>query len=494
MLKRNFIHDTHNKKSILTYYNEQQNKTLSFIDHSHLQKPQKTTKKKIIFDKNQKTQNKRKSNSSSPLKIPIKPIKKQNIKTQKTKQKLLVVDLDETLVHTSFDYIENPNLIITIDLEDENNQINKCNLYINIRPGAKEFIEELSYYYEIIIFTASSEKYANTIMNIIDIKNKVSHKMFRDDCTILGDVYIKDLNKIGRELKDIVIIDNNIFSFAYQQENGIPIKNWYDDYNDLELYKLIPILKNLEGFYDVRTEIPKFVNNNTFIWMKSINWLKDYMLNSIFYEELKKVLEMERSISINQSNNIYNYNKENEKKNIEMEIIHNDNLKKRNFKKSLAQSNLLTNSCNDFIKITNNFFFDNNKNTINNNNNQNIKIEDETIQNYCNERLMTDGNDKSNQNEKIDILKRSSSLKKNQFTLLKNANINKSKGLKIKNNGIKNKLNMNENTLFNLFKKSKVKKPIKNNKNINHTTNYKNKKIYDIIPSKNNSINNSKNY
>ena len=46
MLKRNFIHDTHNKKSILTYYNEQQNKTLSFIDQSHLQKPQKTTKKK----------------------------------------------------------------------------------------------------------------------------------------------------------------------------------------------------------------------------------------------------------------------------------------------------------------------------------------------------------------------------------------------------------------------------------------------------------------
>ena len=46
-------------------------------------------------------------------------LKKQNIKTQKTKQKLLVVDLDETLVHTSFDYIENPNLIITIDLEDD---------------------------------------------------------------------------------------------------------------------------------------------------------------------------------------------------------------------------------------------------------------------------------------------------------------------------------------------------------------------------------------
>ena len=142
MLKRNFIHDTHNKKSILTYYNEQQNKTLSFIDHSHLQKPQKTTKKKIIFDKNQKTQNKRKSNSSSPLKIPIKPIKKQNIKTQKTKQKLLVVDLDETLVHTSFNYIENPNLVITIDLEEESDQINKYNLYINIRPGAKELLKK----------------------------------------------------------------------------------------------------------------------------------------------------------------------------------------------------------------------------------------------------------------------------------------------------------------------------------------------------------------
>ena len=42
-----------------------------------------------------------------------------------------------------------------------------------------------------------------------------------------------------------------MLSFIYQQENGIPIKSWYDDYNDLELFKLIPILKNLEGFYDV---------------------------------------------------------------------------------------------------------------------------------------------------------------------------------------------------------------------------------------------------
>ena len=72
-----------------------------------------------------------------------------------------------------------------------------------------------------------------------------------------------------------MLIDNNIVSFAFQQDNGIPIKSWFDDYNDIELLKLVPILKNLSGFYDVRTEIPKFVFSNTFIWMKGINWLKD---------------------------------------------------------------------------------------------------------------------------------------------------------------------------------------------------------------------------
>ena len=517
MLKRNYLIDSQNKKNILTFNNEQLNKTLTYIENNSLIKKSQKTRKKNLNEKplNIPIQNKRKSNSLSPLKNRIKQIKKSQIKSQKIKQKLLVIDLDETLVHSSFDYFENPDLILNINLEEEED----CKIYINIRPGAKEFIEELSNYFEIRLFTASSEQYANELINLIDVKKKISSKLFRNDCTIEGDLYIKDLRKMDKELKDIIIIDNNIKSFIYQQENGIPIKSWYDDYNDLELFKLIPILKNLEGFYDVRTEIKKFVNNNTFIWMKGINWLKENMLCSIFDDELNKVLEMEKkNCNVDNYNNIYNCsfinnnninimdnnNNKNCRNYVMKDFSKKFNLNRRSPKKSLGQSNnLITNSCNDFIKITNNFFFENNyKNNSsikNNNNNPNIKIEDEN--NEIEERLNTDGNENLNnyllygeKNNDKNLLKRSSSLKKKhfQFQFFK-GNIKKIKGLKIKK--VNNKINMNTNTLFNLFKKSRIKNPNKEKYNGNNTTNfYKSKKIYDYYPSGNNSMNNSKNF
>ena len=117
--------------------------------------------------------------------------------------------------------------------------------------------------------------------------------------------YIKDLKKIKKDLRNIVFVDNNAISFKLQEKNGIPIKSWYDDYEDLELYKLIPILKNLSGFYDVRVEISKFVQNKTFIWSKSINWLVENCLNSSYLNEINSVLLKEQK---KPGNEICNYN------------------------------------------------------------------------------------------------------------------------------------------------------------------------------------------
>jgi hypothetical protein len=60
-----------------------------------------------------------------------------------------------------------------------------------------------------------------------------------------------------------------------QQNNGIPIKSWYEDKDDRELFNLLPVLKNLSGFYDIRTEIPKFICNNTLIWHKAVEWVEE---------------------------------------------------------------------------------------------------------------------------------------------------------------------------------------------------------------------------
>lgn len=67
-------------------------------------------------------------------------------------------------------------------------------------------------------------------------------------------------------------------SYSFHKNNGIPIKSWYEDKSDRDLIKMIPYLQNLSFFYDVRSEIPRFVVNNTIIWKKAFEWLEEYNL------------------------------------------------------------------------------------------------------------------------------------------------------------------------------------------------------------------------
>jgi carboxy-terminal domain RNA polymerase II polypeptide A small phosphatase len=53
---------------------------------------------------------------------------------------------------------------------------------------------------------------------------------------------VKDMARLGRNLKDSIIIDNSPLSFAFQPENGMPILSWYDDRTDTKLIELIPVL------------------------------------------------------------------------------------------------------------------------------------------------------------------------------------------------------------------------------------------------------------
>jgi hypothetical protein len=147
------------------------------------------------------------------------------------------------------------------------------------------------------VFSASSEKYALPIIDIIDSKKVITKKFFRDDCLHLNNSenfsYIKDLEKIDKNYNDIIIIDDNVSSFVLQKENGIPIKSWRGDKEDIELLKLIPILKNLSGFYDVRTEIKQFVINKTFIWFQGIKWLLNNCLSYTYMKEIIEVMKID---------------------------------------------------------------------------------------------------------------------------------------------------------------------------------------------------------
>merc|ERR1719193_2712218 len=163
--------------------------------------------------------------------------------------KCLVLDLDETLVHSSFKPIRDADFIVPVEIERIVYKV-----YVRKRPFVDEFLVECAKHYEIVVFTASLGKYANPLLDILDVSKVISHRLFRESCVYHNESYVKDLSKLGRSMKDIIFIDNSPLSYVFQPYNAIPITSWFNDRKDLELHALLPVLQTtLKEINDVRT-------------------------------------------------------------------------------------------------------------------------------------------------------------------------------------------------------------------------------------------------
>ena len=160
------------------------------------------------------------------------------------KEYTLILDLDETL----------------ICFKSSKNDENIGN--IHIRPGLEIFLEIIKEFYEIVIFTIGTREYANIILDLIEKKNNTKYfdgRLYREHATKIGNKYIKDLSKIGRDLSKTLIVDNNPHSFKFQHENGILISSYFGEKNNdkalVELQKLLIKIYKEKG--DVRESIEK---------------------------------------------------------------------------------------------------------------------------------------------------------------------------------------------------------------------------------------------
>ena len=248
-------------------------------------------------------------------------------------KKTLVLDLDETLVHSQFlPFSIQSDVILKIDIENQTHDI-----HVLIRPGVQTFLQRLSKLYEIVIFTASVSKYADPLLDILDKENYCSFRLFREHCTLMGMTYIKDLNKLGRDLKDVIIVDNSPLSYSFNKENGIPILTWFSDKNDKELDYLLPILEFLSGVNDVRNYIKDIVINDMINYVNAINIIQNYA-------EMNKSKQCQKYID----EIIANLNKYEEQENVKNENSINNNEIKDN---TNTNTNNNQNS-NGYINIT----------------------------------------------------------------------------------------------------------------------------------------------
>ena len=155
----------------------------------------------------------------------------------------LVLDLDETIIHFKI------------------NEHNGNEGILQVRPGIQEFLSTLGQYYEIVIFTAATQDYADLLIEGLEENTfYFDYKLYRQHTIIIGNNFVKDLTRLGRALDKVIIVDNMPQNFRLQKENGIHIRPfWGDDAQDTALIELLPILVNIakEGG-DVRKSLKKY--------------------------------------------------------------------------------------------------------------------------------------------------------------------------------------------------------------------------------------------
>ncbi|CAB3410889.1 unnamed protein product [Caenorhabditis bovis] len=167
------------------------------------------------------------------------------------KKKCLVIDLDETLVHSSFKPVKNPDFVIPVEIDGVEHQV-----YVLKRPYVDEFLARVGDLFECVLFTASLAKYADPVADLLDKKRVFRGRLFREACVFHKGNYVKDLSRLGRDLNHTLIIDNSPSSYAFHPENAVPVNTWFDDPADRELLDIIPTLEHIneyESVYDSLT-------------------------------------------------------------------------------------------------------------------------------------------------------------------------------------------------------------------------------------------------
>ena len=165
-------------------------------------------------------------------------------KSPNTKKFTVVLDIDETLVN------------VTFDSPDSTNGICK------FRPGLIHFLKSIKPYYEIISFTTNSKEYSESIISQIEMGKKIfDYNLSREHSLLCGNQFIKDISRIGRDMRRIIIIDDKANNFKLNKENGILIYPYFgDDDNDTALFELtkLLILFYKIGYSDLRTAIVNY--------------------------------------------------------------------------------------------------------------------------------------------------------------------------------------------------------------------------------------------
>ncbi|PKS07743.1 hypothetical protein jhhlp_006351, partial [Lomentospora prolificans] len=178
-------------------------------------------------------------------------------------QKTLILDLDETLIHSmskggrmSTGHMVEVRLNTTLVGAGGQTSIGPQHpilYYVHKRPFCDHFLRRVCKWYNLVIFTASVQEYADPVIDWLEQERKFfSARFYRQHCTFRHGAFIKDLSSVEPDLSKVMILDNSPLSYMFHQDNAIPIQGWINDPTDSDLLHLVPFLEGLQYVSDVR--------------------------------------------------------------------------------------------------------------------------------------------------------------------------------------------------------------------------------------------------
>ena len=179
----------------------------------------------------------------------------------KGQKRLAIFDLDETLIHCELNPDNSAQTKIEVVLPNKTTK----EIGLNIRPHWKEELLKIKTKYYLIMYTASHHSYADSVLNYLDPKKEIFDlRLYRNNCTIVNyegkTFYIKDLRILKDvSLKDMVIIDNSVLSFAFHLDNGIPILPYYHGEEGIEMQNLSKLLLKLSECDDIKLQLHNII-------------------------------------------------------------------------------------------------------------------------------------------------------------------------------------------------------------------------------------------
>ena len=268
-------------------------------------------------------------------------------------KKIALFDLDETIVHCIGEINMN-NLESLSKQSDAKIKVSlpggkkEVTIGINIRPHWEEALNKIKKSYHIVAFTASHESYADPVLNYLDPNKKYfEYRLYRSHCVLcnIDDMkfYIKDLKILedNYDLKDVVIIDNSLLSFAYHLDNGIPISPFYESKVDTELLDIADFLVKYANENDIRDKLKEVYKLNQYLEILKYYTSEDSSDISVIEEENHND-KKEKDVSINKNKTNINLSKPLVVDNINIDTKKDkvENITKNITTKNISQINL----------------------------------------------------------------------------------------------------------------------------------------------------------